>query len=192
MSEIIRCDWAGEQKLYQDYHDHEWGIPEYDPGKLFAMLCLEGAQAGLSWWTILQKRAHYYQVFDDFSPEKIAVYDDEKIAALLADPGIVRNRLKVHGFVKNARAWLALQEKTDPVAWLWEAVDGKPLIHHRASLAEVPAVTPQAEALSKRLKKAGFTFVGPTICYAFMQAVGMVNDHLTTCFCHPDQQETTE
>ncbi len=188
-TEITRCPWAEKTPLYRRYHDEEWGVPLHDARRLFAMLCLEGAQAGLSWWTILQKRAHYFAVFDDFDARKIACYDTVKIAALLADPGIVRNRRKIDGFVYNARAWLALAEKTDPVVWLWETVDGHPQINHWRRPAEVPAVTPAAERLAARLKKAGFTFVGPIICYAFMQAVGMVNDHLVTCFCHPDHKE---
>ena len=187
--DIIRCPWAGERALYRRYHDEEWGVPLHDARLLFAMLSLEGMQAGLSWWTILKKRAHYFAVCDDFDAGKIARYDAGKIAALLADPGIVRNHRKIHGLIENARAWCTLAAKTDPVAWLWETVDGDPRINHWQTLSEVPRVTPAAEILAKRLKAAGFTFVGPTICYAFMQAVGMVNDHLVSCFRHPDHKE---
>lgn len=179
-----RCAWVTEQPLYIDYHDNEWGVPCYDDNKLFAMLCLEGAQAGLSWWTILSKRAHYYQVFDGFDPEKIAKYDDKKRATLLLDAGIVRNKLKVNAFIINAQRYLVITKQQSFSDYLWQFVDGKPIINHFATLADVPTNTPISDAMSKQLKKDGFKFVGSTICYAFMQAVGMVNDHTTDCFRH--------
>lgn len=180
-----RCTWAGNDPLYRAYHDTEWGVPVDDPRTLFEFLILEGAQAGLSWITVLRKREHYRAVFDGFDPERIARYDDAKKAALLADPGIIRNRMKIDAAIGNARAWLALREAgIDPVAWLWQFVDGEPRQNGHASLAEVPASTPLSDAMSKTLKARGFKFVGSTICYAFMQAVGMVNDHPIECFRH--------
>jgi DNA-3-methyladenine glycosylase I len=185
----IRCAWSGNDPLYQEYHDTEWGIPVHDDRHLFEMLNLEGAQAGLSWITILRKRENYRAAFDHFNAAIIARYDEAKIAELLANPGIVRNKLKVAGVVKNAQAFLQVQKEFGSFdAYLWRFVNGQPLINHRASLSEIPAQTAEAEAMSKDLKKRGFTFVGPTICYAFMQAVGMVNDHTLDCFCHPDNR----
>lgn len=179
---IERCGWVGDDRLYEAYHDQEWGVPVRDARTLFEFLLLEGAQAGLSWITVLKKRAHYRAVFDGFDPQAIAAYGEAKKAALLADPGIIRNRAKVDAAVINARAWLALQEAgIDPVAWLWDFVGGRPLQPGRQSLAEVPASTPVSDAMSKALKAHGFKFVGSTICYAFMQAVGMVNDHVAGC-----------
>ncbi len=184
MSEPIRCEWAGTDPLYVAYHDEEWGVPLHDDRRLFEMLCLEGAQAGLSWITILRKRAHYRAVFDDFDPVKVAGYDEEKVAALLADPGIVRNRLKVNAFIRNARAFLDVQAAFGSFdAYIWRFVDGAPIVNHWRTLREIPAQTPEAQAMSKDLKRRGFTFVGPTICYAFMQACGLVNDHVVDCFC---------
>lgn len=180
-----RCPWAGEDPLYIKYHDEEWGVPQHDDRHLFEMLILEGAQAGLSWITILRKRARYREVFDGFDPQVVATYGPEKIASLLADPGIVRNRLKVEGAVRNARAFLAIQEEHGSFdAWLWSFVGGEPQRSRFASLGEVPAETTTSRELSKALKKRGFTFVGPTIVYAYMQAVGMVDDHLVGCFRH--------
>jgi DNA-3-methyladenine glycosylase I len=184
-TEIKRCWWCGDDELYQQYHDLEWGVPVHDDRELFEFLCLEGAQAGLSWITILRKREHYRKVFDHFDVHKIARYSDSKIAELLQDPGIVRNRLKVNGFVKNARAYLDLQQQGLTLdGYLWDFVDGKPLQNNRKSLQDVPAITALSDAMAKDLKKRGFTFVGSTICYAFMQAAGLVNDHLTGCFRH--------
>jgi DNA-3-methyladenine glycosylase I len=181
-----RCWWCGDDELYQDYHDLEWGVPVHDDRLLFEFLCLEGAQAGLSWITILRKRENYRRVFDNFDAGKIASYPDKKIAALLQDPGIVRNRLKVNGFVKNARALLELQEQGMTLdEYLWNFVDGKPLQTGRKTIDQVPANTDISDAMSKDLKKRGFTFVGSTICYAFMQAAGLVNDHTVDCFRHP-------
>jgi DNA-3-methyladenine glycosylase I len=187
--ERTRCGWAGADPLYQQYHDEEWGVATHDERQLFEMLCLEGAQAGLSWITILRKREAYRAAFDGFDAEKMARYDEDKIAALMQNSGIVRNRLKVNGFVRNARALLAIQDELGSFdAFLWRFVGGTPIINHWLSLAELPAQTREAEAMSKALKQRGFTFVGPTICYAFMQATGMVNDHTVDCFRHPDKE----
>ncbi len=178
-----RCWWCGDDPLYVEYHDKEWGVPLYDDHKLFEFLCLEGAQAGLSWITILRKREHYCRVFDDFDAERIAGYGKRKIAGLLDDPGIVRNRLKINAFINNAKAYLDMREQGLSFnEYLWGFVDGKPVLNAWSRPEQVPASTPVSEALSRDLKKRGFTFVGPTICYAFMQATGMVNDHLADCF----------
>lgn len=185
--EKVRCSWCVGNKLYEQYHDEEWGVPEYDDIALFEMLNLEGAQAGLSWITVLKKRAHYRQVFDNFDPHKIAKYDDRKRAELLNDPGIIRNKLKVNAFIVNARLYLEMQEQAQRGAgptfaeFIWSFVGGVPQINKPNSLAEVPANTPQSDAMSKALKKLGFKFVGSTICYAFMQACGMVDDHVVGC-----------
>ena len=178
-----RCGWVNDDPLYIAYHDEEWGVPVRDDRKLFEMLILEGAQAGLSWYTILKKREDYARAFDGFDPERIARYDEMKIASLLEDSGIVRNRLKVHAAIGNARAWLDL--RTSGVGFsefLWELAGGAPLVNAWRRLEDVPASTPVSEAMSKALKRRGFRFVGPTICYAFMQATGMVNDHVVSCF----------
>ena len=178
-----RCAWVNEDPLYIAYHDEEWGVPVRDDRMLFEMLILEGAQAGLSWYTILKKREAYRRAFDGFDPERIARYSEEKIASLLEDPGIVRNRLKVHAAVGNARSWLDLRESgTRFSEFLWEFAGGAPVVNAWRRLEDVPASTPISEAMSKALKRRGFRFVGPTICYAFMQAVGMVNDHVVSCF----------
>ena len=178
-----RCPWASSDPLYVAYHDEEWGVPLHDDRRLFEMLNLEGAQAGLSWITILRKRERYREVFEGFDPQRVARYDRRRIAALLKDPGIVRNRLKVEGTVRNARAFLKLVEQAGSLdRHLWSFVGGKPKRNRFRSMKDVPAETPESKAMSRDLKKRGFTFVGPTICYAFMQATGMVNDHLTTCF----------
>jgi len=185
-AERTRCWWCGDDELYQDYHDFEWGVPVHDERLLFEFLCLEGAQAGLSWITILRKRENYRRAFDNFDAGKIVRYKDKKIAALLQDPGIVRNRLKVNGFVKNARALLELQEQGMTLdEYLWDFVDGEPLQTSRKTIKQVPSNTAISDAMSKDLKKRGFTFVGSTICYAFMQAAGLVNDHTVDCFRHP-------
>jgi len=182
MSPNARCPWAGSDPLYLRYHDDEWGVPSHDDRHLFEMLILEGAQAGLSWITILRKRPAYRKAFDRFNPKRIAKYDATKLQSLLADPGIVRNRLKIHGTVQNARAFLAVQQEFGSFdAYLWGFVGGAPKINRPRTMTDVPARTAESDALSKDLKKRGFTFVGSTICYAFMQAVGMVNDHLVGC-----------
>jgi DNA-3-methyladenine glycosylase I len=178
-----RCAWCGTDPLYVRYHDHEWGIPLHDDRRLFEMLILEGAQAGLNWLTILRKREGYRAAFDHFNPERIARYDAAKIGRLLADPGIVRNRLKIQAAIRNAQGYLTIREQHGGFdAFLWRYVDGQPQQNAWPTLAEVPARSPEADAMSRDLKRLGFAFVGPTICYAFMQAVGMVNDHTTNCF----------
>jgi len=189
MAEVdrTRCWWCGDDELYQHYHDLEWGVPVHDDRLLFEFLCLEGAQAGLSWITILRKRENYRRVFDNFDADKIVRYQDDKIAALLQDPGIVRNRLKVNAFVKNARALLELQEQGMTLdTYLWNFVDGEPLQNNRKTSDQAPANTEISDAMSKDLKKRGFTFVGSTICYAFMQAAGLVNDHTVDCYRHSE------
>ncbi len=179
----VRCSWCGDDPLYVAYHDEEWGVPVHEDQMLFEFLVLEGAQAGLSWITVLRKRARYREVFDAFDPTAVARYDDTKAATLLADPGIVRNRLKVASATRNAKAFLAVQAEFGTFDdYLWRFVDGQPVRNTWRTMAEVPASTPVSDALSKDLKRRGFNFVGTTICYAFMQAVGMVNDHLTDCF----------
>jgi DNA-3-methyladenine glycosylase I len=184
-----RCPWCEGFDLYREYHDTEWGVPLHDDRALFELLILEGAQAGLSWSTILKKRENYRRAFDSFEPALIARYGDEKVAALLADAGIVRNRAKIAATIQNARAYLALAAEGQSFSeFLWRFVDGVPIQNQRASLAEVPAKTAQSDAMSKALSRAGFKFVGSTICYAFMQASGMVNDHLTTCPRHAEVQ----
>jgi DNA-3-methyladenine glycosylase I len=181
----VRCGWAGSDPLYVRYHDEEWGTPLRDDRRLFEMLVLEGFQAGLSWITILRKRENFRRAFDGFDPERIAAYDDSKIAALLADPGIVRNRAKIEGAIGSARACLDLAAQPGGFSgFLWQFVAGRPIVNRWRSLGEVPAETAEARAMSKALKARGFRFVGPTICYAFMQATGMVDDHLVNCFRH--------
>lgn len=178
-----RCAWVGDDPLYVAYHDQEWGVPVHDDRVLFEFLILEGAQAGLSWITILRKRDNYRRAFDGFDPHKIARYDDAKVRTLLADPGIVRNRLKIAATIQNAKAFLAVQKEFGSFdAYIWQFVDGKPKHNRWKTIAEAPAKTPESDALSKDLLRRGFKFVGSTICYAFMQAVGMVNDHTVDCF----------
>ncbi len=184
-TEPKRCAWAGEDQLMQAYHDEDWGSPLHDDQRLFEFLILEGAQAGLSWSTILNKRENYRRAFDGFDPQKVARYSEHKIASLLQDPGIVRNRLKVNAAVRNAKAFLAVVEEIG--SWdkyIWRFVDGVPIQNSFRTASDVPAETDLSKALSKDLKKRGFTFVGPTICYALMQATGMVNDHEVSCFRH--------
>ncbi len=182
---INRCWWCGDDTLYQQYHDLEWGEPQHDERLLFEFLCLEGAQAGLSWITILRKRENYRRLFDNFEAEKIAQYDTDKIANLLNDSGIVRNKLKVNGFVKNAIAYLNMRDNGESLHdYLWNYVDGEPKQNNWRSVEQVPANSAISDAMSKDLKKRGFTFVGSTICYAFMQAAGLVNDHVVGCYRH--------
>ncbi len=182
-----RCSWCGGDPLYVAYHDEEWGVPVYDDRTLFEFLILEGAQAGLSWSTILKKREGYRAAFDGFDPTIVARYDERKTAELLADAGIVRNRLKVASAVSNAQAFLAAQEEYGSFSnYIWAFVEGAPIQNEWRTLAEIPAKTPLAEAISKDLKKRGFRFAGPTIVYAHMQATGMVNDHLVGCFRYPE------
>ena len=178
-----RCAWCGTDPLYQAYHDQEWGAPVHDDQRLFEMLILDGAQAGLNWLTILRKREHYRRALAGFNPDIIAHYGPADVARLMADPGIVRNRLKIASTIRNAQAYLAIQEKPGGFAQLlWRHVDFQPRQNAWRSLAELPAQTPESVAMSRELKRLGFNFVGPTICYAFMQATGMVNDHLVDCF----------
>jgi DNA-3-methyladenine glycosylase I len=180
---LRRCEWCGSDPLYVAYHDEEWGVPVRDDRRLFEFLILEGAQAGLSWITILRKREGYRKAFDGFDPEKIARWRGTKIERLLRNPGIVRNRLKVEGAKRNARALLTVvKEEGSFSEYLWDFVGGEPIVNRWRSLKELPAETAEARAMSRDLKGRGFTFVGPTICYAFMQAVGMVNDHVVSCF----------
>lgn len=179
---LHRCAWA-KGELYTAYHDREWGVPVHDDRRLFEFLILEGAQAGLSWSTILQKRENYRRAFDRFDARKIARYDARKIHQLLADPGIVRNRLKIESAVRNAKAFLAVQAEFGSFdRYVWQFVGGRPIRNRWESINEVPARTPESDALSQDLRRRGFKFVGSTICYAFMQAVGMVNDHTADCF----------
>ena len=181
---LPRCGWA-RKPLDIAYHDAEWGVPVHDDRLLFEFLILEGAQAGLSWTTILAKREAYREAFDQFDIERVAAFDDARKATLLANPGIVRNRLKIDSAVRNARAALELVAEAGSLdAYLWSFVDGRPIQNRRANLSEIPARTAESDAMSKDLKKRGFNFVGTTICYAFMQAVGMVNDHVADCFRH--------
>jgi len=183
MTQKARCAWAGNDPLMIAYHDEEWGVPVRDDQRLFEFLVLEGAQAGLSWSTILKKRSAYRAAFDNFEVVAVANYNSKRIAHLLQDPGIVRNVLKVNSAVTNARAVLAVQKEFGSfLDYVWRFVGDSPIQNRRRSMREIPAKTPEAEAMSKDLLRRGFKFVGPTICYAFMQAVGMVNDHVTTCF----------
>ena len=184
-----RCAWCTSDPLYQDYHDHEWGQPSFDDQHLFAMLCFEGMQAGLSWITILKKREHYYKVFADFDPVAIAKFDEQKVAELMQDAGIIRNRLKIQAIITNAKAYLKITENQAFSDYLWamspnvvlNGLTHQPLVNRPKTLADIPAKTEVSDTMSKQLKKDGFKFVGSTICYAFMQAVGMVNDHTQDC-----------
>jgi DNA-3-methyladenine glycosylase I len=186
-ADLPRCKWPGSDPLYLAYHDHEWGVPLRDSRALFEMLQLEGAQAGLSWITILRKRENYRRAFDGFEPARIARYTPAKIEKLMGDEGIVRNRLKIEGVVTSAKAYLALEKEGVAFSdFLWGFVDGKPIVNRLKPGGPIPAETEISRAMSKALKKRGFKFVGPTIVYAFMQATGMVNDHLVTCYRHPE------
>lgn len=182
-----RCDWAGSDPLYVKYHDEEWGVPVYDDKVLFEFLILEGMQAGLSWSTILKKRGNFRQAFDEFDPGKIAQYDSNKLNKLLQNPGIIRNRLKIEAAIKNAQAYVTVEREFGGFSrYIWQFVNHKPLINSWKSLKEIPAKTVISDDMNKDLKKRGFKFVGSTICYAFMQAVGMVNDHVVDCFRYRD------
>jgi DNA-3-methyladenine glycosylase I len=178
-----RCAWAGDDPLYVTYHDEQWGVPLHDDQELFEMLVLEGAQAGLSWSTVLNKRENYRRAFDGFEIARVAAYGEEDVQRLLADPGIVRNRLKIRSAIRNAQAVLEIQQAFGSLdAFLWQFVNGVPIQNAWQELKDIPAQTPLAEAMSKELKQRGLNFVGPTICYALMQSIGMVNDHLVDCF----------
>jgi DNA-3-methyladenine glycosylase I len=183
MTDQSRCAWCSSDPIYRAYHDEEWGVPLHDERALFEFLTLEGAQAGLSWLTILRKREGYRRAFDDFDAERVARYGESDVARLLADPGIVRNRLKIAATIANAQATLAIREAFGGLdAYFWRFVDGRPIVNARRDLSEIPARTPLSDTISKDLKQRGFKFVGSTICYAHMQATGMVNDHTVDCF----------
>ena len=187
MTDKIRCMWAEGHPLFIPYHDLEWGRPEHDDRKLFEMLNLEGAQAGLSWITVLKKRESYREAFDGFDPHKIIHYDDAKIAELLANPGIVRNRLKINAVISNAKAFFEIVEKHGSFdKFIWNYVDGNPIVGHWKTFEDMPLTIPLADKISKDLKKLGFKFVGTTIIYSFLQATGVVNDHLTSCFVYQE------
>lgn len=188
MTAKTRCAWPGTDPFYVAYHDEEWGVPEYDDRALYEKLMLDGFQAGLSWITILRKRENFRRAFDGFEPQKIARYSEVKVAKLLKDEGIIRHRGKIEGAIKSARAYLDIMEHEPSgfSAYIWKFVDGKPQQNRLQTMKQVPTQTPMSEALSKDLKKRGFTFCGPTIVYAFAQAVGMVNDHMTDCFRHKE------
>src|SRR6056297_1000977 len=181
---VTRCSWVGPEQIYRDYHDTEWGVPEYDSRALWEKLILDGFQAGLSWITILRKRDNFREAFEGFDPHVIAGWGEAEIVRLLADPGIIRHRGKIEATIGNARAWQAIEAEQGFDRYLWEHVGGRPIQNRWETLAEVPAQTDLSVKISKDLKKRGFKFCGPTIVYAFMQAVGMVNDHLVTCPCH--------
>ena len=185
---MVRCAWVPpDDPLYIAYHDREWGVPVHDDVRLFEYLCLEGAQAGLSWRTILHRRDRYRQAFAGFLPEKVAAFTEQDIARLMLDPGIVRNRLKVHAAVENARRVLEIRERAGALsAYLWDFADGRVQVNHWRSIAEVPAESPAARSMSRALRQEGLRFVGPTICYSFMQATGMVMDHVVDCFRHDE------
>ena len=184
LSEKQRCSWCGDEPIYVDYHDNVWGRPEFDSKELFEKLCLDGQQAGLSWITILKKRQGYLDAFANFDADKIKDFTEEDVERLMLETGIIRNRLKINSIIKNAKAYLAFEEKHGKGSFstfLWDFVGGQPKLNRFESMSDVPAETEESQAMSKALKKLGFNFVGPTICYAFMQAVGMVNDHLVSC-----------
>lgn len=184
---ITRCAWVQtKEPLYVEYHDQEWGVPVYDDRILFEMLCLEGAQAGLSWWTILQKRENYRKAFDGFEAEKIVKYTDDKLQELVENKGIVRNKMKIRSVVTNAMAFLKIQKEYGSFSsYIWSFVDNQPILNHWQTEKDVPTSNEISDKMSKQLKKDGFKFVGSTICYSYMQAVGMVNDHIVKCCCHP-------
>ena len=185
MTQVTRCGWVSDDPLYIAYHDQEWGRPEHDSRALFELLCLEGQQAGLSWITVLKKRENYRKQFHGFDPHKMAGMTQDDVERLLQDSGLIRHRGKIEALIGNARIWLALKEEgTDFAEWLWSFVDGQPVVNHWQHFRDAPTSTAQSDAMSKALKKRGFKFVGSTICYAFMQAAGMVNDHTTDCFCY--------
>jgi DNA-3-methyladenine glycosylase I len=183
MKDIKRCPWTGNDPLMVDYHDNEWGVPQHDDGKLYEFLVLEGMQAGLSWSIVLRKRENFRRAFEGFVPEKIAGFNSKAVERLLSDPGIIRNRIKIEAAIANARCFLEVQKEFDTFdRYIWQFIKGKPIRHRFRSLAEIPATSPESDLISKDMKLRGFKFVGSTIIYAHMQATGMVNDHLTSCF----------
>lgn len=183
-----RCGWVTQDPLYLDYHDNEWGVPQREGKKLFEMICLEGQQAGLSWITVLKKRENYRHAFHNFDPQRVAAMTRQDVDSLLQNAGIIRHRGKIEAIIGNARAYLAMEENGESFSdFIWGFVDNQPQVAHAALLAEIPASTPVSDALSKALKKRGFKFVGSTICYAFMQACGLVNDHVVGCICYPGE-----
>lgn len=191
METLIRCSWSTTDPLYLRYHDEEWGVPNYDGRRLFEKVILEGAQSGLSWITILKKRENYRRLFDDFDPQKIAAYGEEDVARLMADAGIVRNNAKIRSAIKNAQAFVDnFGADEDAFSdFLWSFVGSLPIINQRTAMGDIPAIVEQSVEMSKALKKIGFSFIGPTTCYALMQAAGMVDDHLITCFCHTNNRQ---
>jgi len=185
-----RCSWCGDDKVYTEYHDREWGVPVHDDRTHFEFLILDGAQAGLSWITILKRRDNYREAFDNFDPNKVARYDEEKVKELLANKGIIRNRKKIEAAISNAKAFLKVQKEFGSFdKYIWQFVGGKPIINCWKEIKDVPAQTKESQAMSKDLKKRGFKFVGPTICYAYMQAAGMVNDHVIDCFRYKELRD---
>ncbi len=189
MPEKRRCPWPGDDPLYLDYHDREWGVPLRDDRALFELLVLETAQAGLSWITILRRREGYRRAFEGFNPERVASYGQDKVSALLCDPGIIRNRKKIESVVSNARAFLEVQEAFGSFsAYIWGFVDGKPVVNHWKDISELPAKTGLSETVCRDMKAHGFSFFGPVACYAFLQSAGLVNDHLVSCFRHGEVQ----
>ena len=192
MEQIRRCEWAGPDPIYVDYHDNEWGRPVHDDNKLFEMLILEGMQAGLAWITVLKKREAFRAAFDDFDPQKVALYDNTKVEELMANAGIIRNCAKINAAIGNARAFLEIQKEYGSFdRFLWSYVNGTPIVNTPESMADIPASTPLSDRISKDLKARGFKFVGSTIIYAFMQAVGIVDDHMIWCPCHTHNRENT-
>lgn len=188
--ELIRCAWCGTEQIYVDYHDKEWGIPLHDDRRLFEMLILEGMQAGLSWITVLKKREAFREAFDNFDVKKVAKYTEEKVEELMQNEKIIRNRRKITAAIGNAKAFIEIQKEFGSFdKFIWSYVDNKPIINHFKKLEEMPANTPLSDKISRDLKKRGFNFVGTTIIYSFMQAVGMVDDHITDCFCHTDNRK---
>lgn len=186
---LVRCAWVNDDPRYQAYHDNEWGVPEYDSRALFEKLCLDGQQAGLSWFTILCKIPAYRAAFADFEPERLVAYTETDVARLMSYTGIVRNRLKIRSIINNARAYLAMEQQGLNFSdWLWSFVDHQPQLNYWAEHSDLPTSTDTSRAMANALKKYGFSFVGETICYAFMQATGMVNDHLLSCYCHPSNR----
>ncbi|ANI30607.1 DNA-3-methyladenine glycosidase [Yersinia entomophaga] len=184
---LERCGWVTADPLYLAYHDKEWGIPQRNSQALFEMICLEGQQAGLSWITVLKKRENYRKAFHNFDPHLVAKMGPNQVEALVQDSGIIRHRGKIQAIITNAQAYLAMEANGEDFSeFIWSFVDNTPKVNHWWSLAEAPATTPVSDAMSKALKKKGFKFIGSTICYAFMQATGLVNDHMCNCFCHPD------